>query len=135
MSESASAETGGGSTGDKPKAKKVGGGATDASIDPTYTIEKWRCVTEWKYTDDSLSQCPICQNSFKEASIHYLSEPTPANDAAGGLEIQHGSCGHAFHRDCITKYLKAKSTCPLCSRVWDFTKNEPIQGADALRPK
>ena len=107
----------------------------DDSIDPTYTIEKWRCVMEWKFTDDSLQDCQICKNSLKDSSIDYLSDPSAANDAAGGLELQHGACGHVYHRDCISRWLKTRNQCPVCQAHWNWTKNEPIQGADAIRQR
>ena len=64
------------------------------------------------------------------------SAASAASAAAGdadhpGLSIAWGTCGHVFHLDCIQRWLKTRSACPLCNREWEFSKIERIVGGSA----
>lgn len=63
---------------------------------------------------------------FLIISYYFKANPSPNNE--NGLSIAFGSCGHVFHLDCIQRWLKTRSVCPLCNTEWDFAKIEKIPG-------
>lgn len=58
--------------------------------------------------------------------------PTLNNE--NGLSIAFGNCGHVFHLDCIQRWMKTRSVCPLCNKEWEYAKIEKIPGIPACPP-
>ena len=84
---------------------------------PRFVVKKWNAVTFWSW-DICTDTCAICRNKLYEPSIEAQANPGLADDA--GYSIAWGYCGHVFHLDCISRWLKTRSVCPLCNREWEY---------------
>ena len=81
-------------------------------------------VSEWKYNciNDS---CQICETSLYEP---YKTKKNCRKNIIH-TNIVKGECSHAFHRQCISKYLKKNNLCPLCpndnqeNNIFKFKQN------------
>merc|ERR1719263_569526 len=90
--------------------------------DHRFQIKDWKAVTIWSW-DIVVDNCAICRNHLMEPSIEYQANPTSDSNHTG-LQIAFGVCGHCFHLDCIQRWLKTRSVCPLCNKEWDYHKIE-----------
>lgn len=82
---------------------------------PRFVIEKCSLVTQWAW--DTINDCcPICRNSVNEDSI------TNENNSELNSVVVVGMCGHAFHYECIDRWLKNSKNCPLCNSTWEYQK-------------
>ena len=95
---------------------------------PPFEIVRWNAVGTWAWSVCTES-CAICRNELTDPSINYQTNPTSINET--GLSVAFGVCGHAFHLDCIQRWLKAHDKCPICAKEWDITKIEPIPSSMA----
>ena len=103
---------------------KPGAGKGSKKKEGRFQIKKWNAVAMWSWAICT-DTCAICRNNLYEASIDYQANPN-GDPEHPGLSIAWGQCGHVFHLDCIQRWLKTRSACPLCQKEWDFTKIEKI---------
>ncbi|KAF8233862.1 hypothetical protein L208DRAFT_1264706, partial [Tricholoma matsutake] len=63
---------------------------------------------DWK-TPDSDQRCPICLDDYQ-----------PDDDV-----LKLADCSHWLHRECLQKWLKSASTCPVCRKTVGGSARRP----------
>ena len=106
---------------DTPAGGEAGQAAKEAQ---RFTLKKWNAVAVWSWSICT-DTCAICRNTLHEPSIEYQANPTTASEE--GLSVAWGDCGHVFHLDCISKWFRTRSNCPLCNKEWEFAKIEKVR--------
>ena len=79
-------------------------------------IDSWKPVAKWTWNIENEDVCGICHNPFEMAAP---GTKFPGDDSP----IVIGRCGHAFHIQCIMKWLSqesAENSCPICRQYFDF---------------
>ncbi|KAI9479300.1 RING-box protein hrt1 [Coemansia sp. RSA 989] len=108
---------------DSPQQQPVATAATEAAKDkpkrPRMVIKKWSAVALWAWDMDT-DVCAICRNNNMELCIDCQADQGSKN--ADDCTLAWGTCNHAFHHHCITRWLKTRQTCPLDNRTWDIQK-------------
>jgi hypothetical protein len=72
----------------------------------------------YNFPKNSNTDCSICRNNLNFKS------PT-TEEKCIECHVVIGECGHLFHQDCITSFLKFNQYCPICSTLWKQNKNNP----------
>lgn len=106
------------------KDKKTAENAADAAPGATPTpstcpfrvsIKHWRAVASWTW-DAGDDVCGICRAAFDGC-------PPDAKFPGDDAPVVWGACGHAFHLQCISRWLgapAAEQRCPFCRRAWEY---------------
>ncbi|EAY13562.1 hypothetical protein TVAG_389590 [Trichomonas vaginalis G3] len=89
---------------------------SEAPTHPRVHIKSWKCVASWKWDVAEENGCSICNTEFEMAApgIKFPGDDSP---------IVLGRCGHAFHLQCIEKWIYrpgSTGTCPICRRPFEF---------------
>lgn len=99
--------------------------ATESKTGLVVNIRKWQAVGVWTWNaGDKDDVCGICRVAFDAC-------PPDAKFPGDDSPVVWGQCGHAFHLQCITKWLnsQAEQRCPICRGAWEFkqlnTSDEP----------
>ena len=75
-----------------------------------FTINKINIICSTSYISLN-TDCTICRESINNDSIYAQSEGTRSN-------IDIGICGHSFHKECISPWLKNNNKCPICIKLF-----------------
>ena len=77
-------------------------------------VKEWKAVASWTWNagDDV---CGICRSPFDGCAPD---AKFPGDDCP----VVWGVCSHAFHLQCINKWLSSQleSKCPFCRQNWEF---------------
>ena len=84
-----------------------------------FEVKKWNGVALWSW-EVSIDNCAVCRNQIMTSCIEcQANERLIVTDE---YEIAWGSCNHAFHFHCISRWLKQREVCPLDDRQWEYQK-------------
>lgn len=91
-------------------------------------IKKFNAVAAWSW-DTPVDNCAICRNHIMDQCIECQANTdskTGANGGSTGKEctVAWGTCNHAFHKHCITKWLTTRKVCPLDNKAWTYQENK-----------
>ena len=81
-------------------------------------VKRFHAVAAWSWNAND-DVCGICQSPFEGVcpGVKYPGEDCP---------VVWGKCGHAFHLQCVSKWLgqtASKNSCPICRQEWEFGQN------------
>ena len=84
----------------------------------TVKIKRIQGVAQWSWNAND-DVCGICHAAFEGTApgVRFPGEDSP---------VVWGKCGHAFHLQCVSRWLQtssSKNLCPICRQEWEFGQN------------
>jgi anaphase-promoting complex subunit 11 len=89
-------------------------------------IQRFHGVAQWSWNAND-DVCGICQSAFEGTApgVNLPGDHSP---------VVWGRCLHAFHLQCVSKWLQSansKNSCPICRQEWEFGEN-PVSKNDTV---
>jgi RING-box protein 1 len=80
-------------------------------MESKFKIIKMNLITSSFYDLEKNTDCTICRCNLNENSLH-------SKDKGVESIIVTGVCGHSFHHECISPWIRNQPSCPICSSQW-----------------
>ena len=80
------------------------------SCKPTISNIKMNLIGSWHYNIIN-KECSYCKFPLNQSSPDKY-------DKGEHSEVIVNVCGHGFHHECISKWLKKSDKCPICMSKW-----------------
>ena len=80
-------------------------------MESKFKIIKMNIITTSFYDLEKNTDCTICRCNLNENSLH-------SKDKCMDSVVVTGGCGHSFHYECISPWVKNQPSCPICSCHW-----------------
>jgi RING-box protein 1 len=75
-------------------------------------FKKSNIFATWSFKLENNTHCSICRQNLNNPSIYNKKSINDVN------VILKGTCGHLYHKECITPWASTNKNCPNCSKLW-----------------